>query len=206
MGIEYDRLVQAAKLEKNGLWSELLAFAKEWAAMEPANSDAWQAIGDSHLHLSNLKEAASAYRKGLEFIQPFPADIFSGALPDGPNPFSGSGLWFRLGNVYNSLGEWEMAIDAFNEASRIDPKSPEILNNLGVAYVNANKLQEASEAFRSCVLIDQTNIHALTNWGIIYARCGVEQGVTGVYQLLSKVDANAANAFLLNAKKILLSR
>lgn len=198
-GFSLSRLEEAAKLEKNGDWQKVLAHSREWAAAEPSNVFAWQGIGDSLMELGIVEEAISAYHEGLKVAPPHPVNLLDKKLSAGP-------LWYRLGIAYTKVGDSVKAIDAYKEAAHNDPEVVEIWNNLGIAYVNANNPREASAAFKNGVAAAPTNLSILINLGTLYARCGVEQGVTSVHQLISKFDTQAADAFLKDAKKTLSNR
>lgn len=199
MGYKLENLEAAAKLEKKNKWHELLEFSKQWVIEEPGNFFAWQAMGDALRKLDRPAEAIPVFRKGLEVAPPRPIDFMGKPVSAGP-------LWYRLAHAYSALGNAELSIEAFKEAARIDPMVADIWNDLGVAYVNNNDYGGAFEAFKTAVFADPANTNSLTNLGIVYARCGVEQGIGQVHQMLSRLDAKAAKDFLAQAKQIRANR
>ena len=50
--------------------------------------------------------------------------------------------WSDLGGVYDSQGKNELAIDAYKHALYHDPKYISALNNIGVAYNNAEEYEK----------------------------------------------------------------
>ena len=199
MGYKLQNLETAARLEQKNRWQELLEFSKQWVSDEPENVFAWQAMGDALRKLNRPAEAIPAFRRGIELASPLPIDFMGKPMSAGP-------LWYRLGHAYSEFGNAELSIKAFKEAARIDPKVADIWNDLGVVCVKNNDYKSAFEAFRNAVAVDPKNINSLNNLGTVYAICGVEQGVSQVHQILSRLDAKAAREFLENSKKVLSDR
>lgn len=199
MGFKLEMLEKAAKLEKSGDWKEMLIFCKEWAAEEPQNHCAWQGIGDSLRKLGKPAEAITMYRKGLDVAPSHPADI-GGIFSAGP-------LWYRLGHAFSELGDHHKAIEAFLEATKIDPGVADIWNDLGVVYINMTPrdTKAAYDALVKAISVDPKNTNSLKNLGIVYAMCDSEQGVNQIHQMLSNIDKSVAYDFLRQAKDILAS-
>jgi tetratricopeptide (TPR) repeat protein len=186
-----EMLEKAAKLEKSGNWKKMLTFCEEWTSAEPQNQFAWQGLGDSLRKLGNPAEAITMYRKGLEVAPLLPVDFMWGKLSAAP-------LWYRLGNAFSELGDRQKAIEAFLEATRIDPDVADIWNDLGVVYINMDPIdaKAAFESFKKAISVDPKNINSLKNLGSVYAMCGSEQGVNQVYLMLSELNKREADNFL----------
>lgn len=199
MEYRLEKLEAASNFEKKNQWRELLVFSEQWVVDEPENFFAWQAMGEALRKLGRPAEAIPVFLKGLEVTPPHPVDFMGKMLSAGP-------LWYRLAHAYSEIGKTDLSIEAFNEAARIDPKVADIWNDLGVVYVNKNDYKGAFEAFKKAVDVDPTNTNSLKNVGIIYAMCGVEQGVTQIHQMLSKLDSKAAKDFLAQAQQLLSNR
>ena len=199
MGCKLEDLEIAAKLEKNNKWHELLEFSKQWVSNEPDNFFAWQAMGDALRKLNRPAEAIPAFQKGLEFAPPHSVE-FMGMLT------SAAPLWYRIGHAYNDMGNTKLSIEAFKEAARIDPMVADIWNDLGVVYINTRDYESAFETLKKALSVAPHNVNSLKNLGIVYAICGVDQGVSQVHQMLSKLDSKSAKIFLAQANKILVSR
>lgn len=199
MGFKLEMLEKAAKLEKSGNWQEMLIFCKGWAAEEPQNLCAWQGIGDSLRKLGKPAEAIPMYHKGLDVAPHYPVDI-GGIFSAGP-------LWYRLGHAFSELGDHHKAIEAFLEATKIDPGVADIWNDLGVVYINMTprEVQAAYDAFSKAISVDPKNINSLKNLGVVYAMCGSEKGVNQIHSMLSNIGISVADDFLRQAKDILAS-
>ncbi len=89
---------------------------KNILATEPANRNAWVALGNQYFDNNQFIEAIDAYDKALELQS------------DDPNVLTDQGVMFRR------LGWFDKAIENFTKASELDPNHPNSLFNLGVVY------------------------------------------------------------------------
>lgn len=85
-------------------------------AADPANRNAWVALGNQYFDNNQLIESIEAYDKALE-LQPNDPDV----LVD-------------QGVMYRRLGWFDKAIENFSRASELNPKHVNALFNLGVVY------------------------------------------------------------------------
>lgn len=77
-------------------------------------------------------------------------------------------MHFDLGNVYLMQGEYQAAIDEFEEAIKWwQSPSIQAMNNLGVAYAKMGREGEAAEEFGKILEIDPENAQAEQNLKII---------------------------------------
>jgi tetratricopeptide (TPR) repeat protein len=53
----------------------------------------------------------------------------------------------NLATIFSEQGHHEMANDLFRRALKLDPDNPRVLNNQGLAHLNADRVQEALEHF-----------------------------------------------------------
>ena len=52
------------------------------------------------------------------------------------------------GNTYYGLGQYEKAVEAYQNALKFAPNDPDTHNNLGATYLNLSKNDEASQSFK----------------------------------------------------------
>ncbi len=194
-----ERLEEAARLEKSGNLKEWLAYCQEWAILEPNNFLAWVGIGDAFKSLEKDAEAIAAYIKGLEVAPEQPRDFFGINL-------SAAILWYRLGNSYETVGDYTNAIAALEKAAQIDPNSVEIWNNLGIAYVNANLPVKAFQAYKAGISANPGNVNILNNMGILYAQGQMRDGVLVIHRMLLEIDPVFASEFMQRAEQILTKK
>ncbi len=55
--------------------------------------------------------------------------------------------WFFLGIAYEKTGQYEKAIEAYQEYVELNRADAEVLNSLGIAYTKAGKITEAIKVF-----------------------------------------------------------
>jgi tetratricopeptide (TPR) repeat protein len=93
---------------------------------------------------------------------------------------------FMHGRDLEAEGDIDGAVKAYLEASKLDPKSAEIVAELAGLYARENKIREATDTAEAALKIDAANVNAHRVLGIIDASMArVEQG-TG------PLDAEAA--------------
>jgi tetratricopeptide (TPR) repeat protein len=93
---------------------------------------------------------------------------------------------FMHGRDLEAEGDIEGAIKAYLAASKLDPKSAEIVAELAGLYARENKIREATDTAEAALKLDAANVSAHRVLGIIYASAArVDQG-TG------PLDADAA--------------
>lgn len=198
MSLKLEMLEKASKLEKSANWKDLLILCQEWASEEPWEPDAWLGIGNSLRKLANPVEAISMYQTGLEKARGY----VEGATGE---PYDAAPLWYQLGHAYYESGSPHEAVEAFLEATDIDPYVADIWNDLGVVYINMipPNIKAAFDAFSQANSVDPKNVNVLKNLGIVYAMCDSEPGVQQILRMLSNLDGKTAESFLLQAKEIM---
>ena len=68
-------------------------------------------------------------------------------------------------------GKYELAIQHYKEAVRLDPRLPGLHLNLGLAYFKSNRLPEAAAAFEEAVRADGNSFQARALLGMSYYGC-----------------------------------
>ena len=89
---------------------------KNIVAADPANFQAWVALGNEYFDSNQLMDAIQAYDKALEL------------RPDSPDVLTDQGVMFRR------LGWFDRAIDNFTRANELNPAHATSVYNLGVVY------------------------------------------------------------------------
>lgn len=78
--------LQAAALEAENKWDELLRLAEKWSKLENTNAESWFVLGKAYSQLKRNKMAITAYRKAISIHREY------------------AEVWYHLGLVYVSLG------------------------------------------------------------------------------------------------------
>ncbi len=76
--------------------------------------------------------------------------------------------YFLLGIIYYQSKEYDKAIEAYEEAVKINPKDDSAYNNMGSAYANKKEYDKAIEAYKKAIEINPKYDSAYYNMGIAY--------------------------------------
>jgi len=112
---------------------EALAEARQAAATGPAAIDNWTRLGDILNQTQNHAEAAAAYQKALDLAK---------AGSEAPHPLWA--LWLLRGSALTQAGDWPRGKAALEEARRLAPGQPVVLNFLG--YSQLERRENLAEA------------------------------------------------------------
>lgn len=156
----------ARELCEKGLWPDVLAFAQQWRAENPADATAWFYSGVALASLGRLVEAETSYRRALKLDA---ADFkvwnnLAALLFDGLNqPAEGAQClaqalkldpgnqlgWANLASMHGQLGRHAPALECAERALALDPHMVEAqLHRARAAQAlgKAEILRAASEA------------------------------------------------------------
>jgi len=106
-----------------------------------------------------------------------------------------SAAWFNLGNAYNSAGQFAKAIQAYQQALRINPEDASAWNNLGTAYADAGQFAKAIEAYQQALRINPEHANAWNNLGVAYADVGQFAKAIEAYQQALRINPEDASAW-----------
>ncbi|MCX6677431.1 MAG: tetratricopeptide repeat protein [Methanothrix sp.] len=79
-------------------------------------------------------------------------------------------VWFNKGFALNSLGKYDEAIQAYEEAIRLGPNYAKAWNNKGIALDNQGKHGEAIKAYDEAIRLDPNDADAWNNKGTTLGR------------------------------------
>jgi Flp pilus assembly protein TadD len=113
--------------------AEALAEARQAAAGRPAEIDNWTRLGDILNQTKRHKEAAEAYGKALDLVK-------TGAETHNPV----WALWLLRGSALTQADDWAAGKSALEEARRLAPDQPVVLNFLG--YSQLERRENLAEA------------------------------------------------------------
>jgi tetratricopeptide (TPR) repeat protein len=83
-----------------------------------------------------------------------------------------SRAWDSLGGLYQTLGQSQQAIDAFQEAVSLDPTKAIYIQRLALAYAADGRLEEAATTFEKAIELNPENSLAHATLGAYYRRQG----------------------------------
>ena len=79
---------------------------------------------------------------------------------------------YNLGNYYLDLGEYKLAVEAYQKASKYDPAQIMPLVNMSIAYARTGENTKAEESLTKALAIEPKNAEAQFNMGLLKAEQG----------------------------------
>jgi tetratricopeptide (TPR) repeat protein len=129
---------------------ELLAQAAQEAANDQERGEAALEHGKLYLLLGQLKPAADLCHQAVEL------------LPENPKAY------YYLGRVYRQQEKWEEALEAFEQADRLQPNDPAILANRGRMLFHHTQAQDGKPLVIRALRLDLTRHETLLDLAYIY--------------------------------------
>jgi len=99
------------------------------------------------------------------------------------------------GDVYCTLGQYQLAIDDYNEAIRLKPKLTKAYNNRGYSYNEIGQYQRAIEDFDKTIRLKPKDDAAYVNRGLAYDNLGQYQQAIKDYNKAISLQPNYAKAY-----------
>jgi len=103
--------------------------------------------------------------------------------------------WFALGIAYNALRQHAKAIDAYQQALRIDPQNADAWYDLGIAYYYLRQHAKAIDAYQQALRIDPQDAGAWNNLGNAYSDVNQHAKAIDAYQQALRIDPQDAVAW-----------
>jgi Flp pilus assembly protein TadD len=127
----------------------------------------------------------------LENRKDWPALIEHGRKWTQAQPRSAN-AWFALGFAYRQSGQTAKAIEAYEQALRIDPDYVRAWSNLGVTYARSGQTAKAIEAGQQALRIDPDNARAWYGLGVAHEHAGQTAKAIEAYQQAVRIDPDHA--------------
>lgn len=102
-------------------------------------------------------------------------------------------LWLMRASVHNSLQQTNEALNAYNQALKIDGNSIDALINSGVILHDTQHHIESIGRFKRALEIDGKNANALANYGIVLSECRMINEAIDAFERL--LDINPSYSF-----------
>jgi len=148
-----------ALLQQQGLLPDAAKHYQQTVAQQPGFYEAWVNWGAVLQLQGDLKTAEQCYSKALMLN----ADA--------------SG-YFNLGTTLYGLGEHPKAIQAFQDALRLNPQFAEAWNGLGETFRDQGNMDEALRCYREAIKVEPNHSRANYNLGEFYCFSGqLEQSI-----------------------------
>ena len=172
-----DRFAKGEEHYKAGRYKEAVAELRQAVRLSPDWDDPHYVLALSLMEIGQLKEAIESYKRVIEV-----------AIKDDPKILS----YYNMGNAYSDLGEYENAIDSYQQALKLDPTSSKLHNNLGLAYAALGRFAEAEAEFAEAVRLNADYAEAHFNLGVAMMLLGKKQPAEEQQRILTKLKPELA--------------
>lgn len=102
---------------------------------------------------------------------------------------------FQLGVTHHQKGELEPAIEAYGKSLLLNPKVPDVYNNMGAALRATGKFAAAIACYRRCLVLRPNHAGVYSNMGNAYRDLGRLQLSVASHQQAVKLDPKNAEAY-----------
>src|SRR5688572_17764855 len=150
---------------------------REAVKQSPDWEDPHYVLALSLAELGKLKEAIEEYKRVIDL-----------AIKDDPKILS----YYNMGNAYSDLGEYQRAIDSYQQGIKLDPTLSKPHNNLGLAYAALGRLAEAEAEFAEAVRLKADYAEAHFNLGVAMTLLGKKQQAEQQQRILTKLKPELA--------------
>ncbi len=162
---------------KRGLFDEAKRECLTALSIDPNFQQARHNLGNILYKMGNFNEALAQFevntRRGfaLDFYRPVVAQI------------------------YLKQGEYKKAIIEYRNALKLEPKSVELHNNLGIAYQKDQQFEEALKAFQTALQLNPNYAQTYNNMGNVYESLGDFQNAQKYYERAIELKPDLADAY-----------
>ncbi len=105
-----------------------------------------------------------------------------------------AGSHYNLGNYYMERQDYPKAIEAFEQASRLQPHSVPPLVNVSLAYSITGQNEKAKARLQKALRVEPTNAVANLNFGMLMAELGKPAEAAAAFRTAFANDTNSAAA------------
>jgi tetratricopeptide (TPR) repeat protein len=119
-----------------------------------------------------------------------------GSGSDGTGQASAARTYFTQGQDFAKKQSWYLAIQAYQQAVRLDSKFIEAWNNLGHAYRKTKEYDKALEAYKRALELKPDYANAHEYLGRTYLAMGNKNAAMREYEVLKRLDAKMADELL----------
>lgn len=119
-----------------------------------------------------------------------------GSGSDATGQVSAARTYFNQGQEFSKKQNWHLAIQAYQQAVRLDAKFIDAWNNLGHAYRKAKDYDKALEAYKRALELKPDFANAHEYLGRTYLAMGNKDAAMREYEVLKRLDAKMADELL----------
>jgi len=137
---------------------------------------------------------AIALSDGKKFTDPHKAIVYlSNAIKLQSNDAE---IYYNRGIAYENLGQYQPAIQDYNQAISLNPAYSEAFYNRGTIYNEIGQYQQAIDDFNQAVILQPNDAEAYHGRGFAYDKLGQYQRALEDYNKAINLQPNYANAYI----------
>lgn len=170
-------VLNAEVLEMQGKTEDAIAEYRKVIVLNPRQPDAHYELGRL---LTSLAQDASTRLQARQ--------AFEEELKIDPG---NAGAEFQLGELARQDRQWDEAIQHFDRAHRMAPRSSEILLGLAGTYIAQGKFEDARQPLEAAINLDADNSQAHYMLSSVYRRLGREQDAARELELYNRAHTKA---------------
>jgi tetratricopeptide (TPR) repeat protein len=100
--------------------------------------------------------------------------------------------FFDQGQAYSKKRSWDLAVAAYQQAVRAEPKFVEAWNGLGHAYRKAKQYDKALDAYKQAITLKQDYANPHEYLARTYVAMGDKEAAMREYEIVKRLDAKMA--------------
>jgi tetratricopeptide (TPR) repeat protein len=104
--------------------------------------------------------------------------------------------FFDQGQSHAKKKNWNLAVAAYQQAVKLEPKFPEAWNNMGYCYRRLKQYDKALEAYRQALALKPDFAYAHEYTGRTYLGMGNKDAARREYEILKRLDGKVAAELL----------
>ncbi len=105
-------------------------------------------------------------------------------------------ILFDQGQSYSKKKSWNLAVVAYQQAIKLEPKFPEAWNNMGYCYRRLKQYDKALDAYRQALTLKPDFAYAHEYSGRTYLAMGNKDAAVREYEILKRLDGKVAAELL----------
>lgn len=191
-----DWIREGRRLLSDGDIPNALFAATQATTIGGANPEAWALSAQAKFRWGQIQDAVYEYKRAIS-LRPNEATYY-----------------FDLGGVYESVEEWDSALQNYQWASRVEPMATAYRASVGEAYFHLDRYEEAITTLKQCVTEDQNNFIYKNYLALAYCAAAYEhwtligpnhpQGVPPGHYATTKLQIDEALAYVQKAQELQL--
>jgi tetratricopeptide (TPR) repeat protein len=104
--------------------------------------------------------------------------------------------FFDQGKAHAKKKSWDLAIAAYQQAVRLEPKFAEAWNNLGYCYRKAKQFDKALDAYKQAIALKPDFAYPHEYAARTYLAMGNKDAAMREYEILKRLDGKMADELL----------